>query len=69
MVKMYLDSLSTSKKAIFLYFKAGFVETERYNQNDYSLECNSNIVNEAFKDKEDEIFKRSYMVLYGKNNR
>lgn len=34
--KMYLDSLSTSKKAISLYRKVGFVETERYNQNEHS---------------------------------
>ena len=34
--KMYLDSLSTSKKAISLYCKAGFVDTQRYNQNEYS---------------------------------
>ena len=31
--KMYLDSLSTSKKAIALYRKTGFVDTERYNKN------------------------------------
>ncbi len=29
--KMYLDSLSTSKKAIALYRKTGFVDTEKYN--------------------------------------
>ena len=34
--KMCLDSLSTSKKAISLYCKAGFADTERYNQNEYS---------------------------------
>lgn len=34
--RMYLDSLSTSKKAIALYCKAGFVDTERYNQNERS---------------------------------
>lgn len=34
--KMYLDSLSTSKKAIALYRKSGFVDTERYNQNERS---------------------------------
>lgn len=34
--KMYLDSLSTSKKAIALYRRAGFVDTERYNQNERS---------------------------------
>lgn len=33
---MYLDSLSTSKKAIALYRKSGFVDTERYNQNERS---------------------------------
>lgn len=32
--KMYLDSLSTSKKALALYRKSGFVETERYNENE-----------------------------------
>lgn len=31
--EMYLDSLSTSKKALDLYGKVGFVQTERYNQN------------------------------------
>lgn len=31
--EMYLDSLSTSKKALDLYGKVGFVPTERYNQN------------------------------------
>lgn len=34
--KMYLDSLSTSKKAIALYRKFGFIDTERYNQNEHS---------------------------------
>lgn len=29
--RMYLDSLSTSHKAIALYKKAGFVDTEKYN--------------------------------------
>lgn len=33
---MYLDSLSTSKKAIALYRKAGFINTARYNQNERS---------------------------------
>ena len=31
--KMYLDCFSTSKKAIMLYCRTGFVETERYKQN------------------------------------
>lgn len=31
---MYLDTLSTSKKAISLYEKMGFVLTEKYNSND-----------------------------------
>ncbi len=31
--KMYLDTLSTSKNAIALYEKAGFVRTQRYNAN------------------------------------
>lgn len=34
--RMYLDSLSTSIKAIALYRKAGFVDTDRYNQNERS---------------------------------
>ena len=34
--EMYLDSLSTSKKALALYRKVGFLETERYNQNERS---------------------------------
>lgn len=34
--KMYLDSLSTSKKALVLYHKAGFVQTEQYNQNKFA---------------------------------
>lgn len=29
--KMYLDSLSTSEKAVALYRKTGFVDTEKYN--------------------------------------
>ena len=29
--KMYLDSLSTSTRAIALYKKSGFVDTEKYN--------------------------------------
>lgn len=33
---MFLDSLSTSKKAIALYRNAGFIDTERYNQNKHS---------------------------------
>ena len=31
--RMYLDSLSTSTKALGLYSRVGFVDTERYNQN------------------------------------
>lgn len=34
--KMYLDSLSSSKKAIALYRRAGFAHTEKYNQSKYS---------------------------------
>jgi len=34
--KMYLDSLSTSKKAISLYRRTGFADTERYNLNERS---------------------------------
>ena len=34
--KMYLDSLSTSKKAIALYRKNGFVDTPKYNQSERS---------------------------------
>ena len=34
--EMYLDSLSTSKKALSLYRKVGFVQTERYNQNEFA---------------------------------
>ena len=32
--KMYLDAMATSKKAIALYRKTGFVDTERYNNNE-----------------------------------
>lgn len=32
--KLYLDTLSTSRNAIALYEKAGFVRTQRYNAND-----------------------------------
>jgi len=34
--KMYLDSLSTSTKAIGLYHRFGFTDTERYNENERS---------------------------------
>lgn len=34
--EMYLDSLSTSKKALALYRKVGFIPTERYNQNEFA---------------------------------
>lgn len=34
--EMYLDSLSTSKKALALYSKFGFVQTEQYNQNEFA---------------------------------
>lgn len=34
--KMYLDSLSTSTKAIGLYRRFGFADTERYNENERS---------------------------------
>lgn len=34
--KMYLDSLSTSQKAISLYRKIGFIDTEKYNSSKYS---------------------------------
>ncbi|MBP1549524.1 MAG: GNAT family N-acetyltransferase [Oscillospiraceae bacterium] len=34
--KMYLDSLSTSTKAISLYRRFGFTDTERYNENECS---------------------------------
>lgn len=32
--KMYLDCMATSKKAILLYCRTGFIETKRYNQNE-----------------------------------
>ena len=32
--EMYLDTLSTSKRAVRLYEKAGFKRTEKYNDND-----------------------------------
>ncbi len=31
--EMYLDTLSTSRRALALYEKAGFIQTERYNEN------------------------------------
>ena len=31
--EMYLDTLSTSARALIMYEKAGFVRTERYNEN------------------------------------
>ncbi len=34
--KMYLDSLSTSTKAIMLYRRAGFTDVEKYNQSERS---------------------------------
>ena len=34
--KMYLDSLSTSTKAVALYRRVGFVDTEKYNSSIYS---------------------------------
>lgn len=34
--KMYLDSLSTSERAVRLYRKAGFTDTEKYNDSIYS---------------------------------
>ncbi|MDE6133798.1 MAG: GNAT family N-acetyltransferase [Oscillospiraceae bacterium] len=34
--KMYLDSLPTSKKAITLYRKTGFSDTEKYNSSEHS---------------------------------
>lgn len=34
--RMYLDSLSTSTKAIGLYRRFGFADTERYNENERS---------------------------------
>lgn len=34
--KMYLDSLSTSKKAIALYRRTGFADTEKYNSSERS---------------------------------
>ena len=34
--KIYLDSLSTSQKAIALYRKVGFIDTEKYNSSIYS---------------------------------
>lgn len=34
--RMYLDSLSTSTKALRLYSRVGFTDTERYNQNERS---------------------------------
>ena len=34
--KIYLDSLSTSIKAIALYRKVGFIDTEKYNSSVYS---------------------------------
>ena len=34
--KMFLDSLSTSTKAIGLYRRIGFIDTEKYNSSIYS---------------------------------
>ncbi|MBQ3379048.1 MAG: GNAT family N-acetyltransferase [Clostridia bacterium] len=34
--KMYLESLSKSKKALALYRKKGFVDTEKYNESEYT---------------------------------
>ena len=34
--KMYLDSLSTSTRAVALYRKNGFVDTEKYNNSERS---------------------------------
>lgn len=34
--KMYLDSLSTSTKAVALYCKTGFVDTDKYNESERS---------------------------------
>ena len=34
--KLFLDTLSTSEKAIRLYKKAGFIMTERYNENEFA---------------------------------
>ncbi len=34
--KMYLDSLSTSTKAVALYRRVGFIDTEKYNSSVYS---------------------------------
>ena len=34
--ELFLDTLSTSKKAIRLYKKAGFIMTERYNENEFA---------------------------------
>lgn len=33
---MYLDSLSTSKRAIAMYRRTGFADTEKYNSNERS---------------------------------
>ena len=32
-IQKYLDTLSSSKRAVHLYEKAGFEQTERYNDN------------------------------------
>lgn len=34
--RVYLDTISTSKDALNLYRKAGFVETDRYNDNNHA---------------------------------
>ena len=34
--KMYLDSLLTSKKALGLYHKTGFINTQKYNSSERS---------------------------------
>ena len=34
--RMYLDSLSTSERAVALYRRTGFVDTERYNDSERS---------------------------------
>lgn len=34
--ELFFDTLSTSEKAIRLYKKAGFIMTERYNENEFA---------------------------------
>ena len=71
--KYHVDAVNTSFEASISHYGAGIYEYDNGNQkfklfspsydNEFHIECNSSMLTEAFKDNEDELFKRVYVPI------